>query len=113
MLTCPGTHFSKAIFVPSMSTYNKVTSGVSVIPPDIHLRDLSWQLYLQRIWEKLIHGKGDGLCLIASLFFANFASVKEFASSSYCIIIFLNAESTMKKTSPFIYTSFKLAKHTY
>ncbi|KAE9455909.1 hypothetical protein C3L33_12189, partial [Rhododendron williamsianum] len=52
-----GTHFSKAIFVPSMSTYNKVTSGASVIPPDIHVRDLSWQLNLQRIWEKLIHGK--------------------------------------------------------
>ncbi|KAF7146259.1 hypothetical protein RHSIM_Rhsim04G0108100 [Rhododendron simsii] len=52
-----GTHFSKAIFVPSMSTYSKVTSGASVIPPDIHVRDLSWQLNLQRTWEKLIHGK--------------------------------------------------------
>lgn len=67
VLTRSGTHFSKAIFVPSMSTYNKVTSGASVIPPDIHVRDLSWQLNLQRIWEKLIHGKGDGLCLIASV----------------------------------------------
>ncbi|XP_059668367.1 folylpolyglutamate synthase isoform X2 [Cornus florida] len=50
-----GTHFSKAIFVPSMSTYNKVTSGASVIPLDNFVRDLSWQFNLQRIWEKIIH----------------------------------------------------------
>ncbi|KAK9290104.1 hypothetical protein L1049_008268 [Liquidambar formosana] len=52
-----GTHFSKALFVPSMSTYNKVTSGASVITLDIPTRDLSWQFNLQRIWEKIIHGK--------------------------------------------------------
>ncbi|KAA8518078.1 hypothetical protein F0562_015552 [Nyssa sinensis] len=51
-----GTHFSKAIFVPSMSTYNKVTSAAS-IPLDVSARDLSWQFNLQRIWEKIIHGK--------------------------------------------------------
>ncbi|XP_057982665.1 folylpolyglutamate synthase isoform X1 [Malania oleifera] len=52
-----GTHFSKALFVPSMSTYKKVTSGASVIPLDIRSRDLSWQFNLQRIWERIIHGK--------------------------------------------------------
>ncbi|KAF3442479.1 hypothetical protein FNV43_RR16395 [Rhamnella rubrinervis] len=52
-----GTHFSKALFVPSLSTYNKVTSGSSAIPSDIYNRDLSWQFHLQRLWEKIIHGK--------------------------------------------------------
>lgn len=52
-----GTHFSKAIFVPSMSTYNRVTSGTWVTPTDIPPRDLSWQFKLQRIWEKIFHGK--------------------------------------------------------
>ncbi|KAK3021337.1 hypothetical protein RJ639_047080 [Escallonia herrerae] len=51
-----GSHFSKAIFVPSMSTYNKVTSGASFMPSDITTKDLSWQFNLQRIWEKIIHG---------------------------------------------------------
>ncbi|XP_024025431.1 folylpolyglutamate synthase isoform X3 [Morus notabilis] len=52
-----GTHFSKALFVPSMSAYNKVTSGASVIPLDISNKDLFWQYSLQRLWEKIIHGK--------------------------------------------------------
>ncbi|XP_056158749.1 folylpolyglutamate synthase isoform X2 [Syzygium oleosum] len=57
-----GTHFSKALFVPSMSSYNKVTSGASVITSDIlTTRDLSWQYNLQRIWEKIIHGKDVSL----------------------------------------------------
>ncbi|GAV84910.1 Mur_ligase_M domain-containing protein [Cephalotus follicularis] len=51
-----GTHFSKAIFVPSMSTYNKVTSGASFITSDISNKDLTWQFSLQRLWEKIIHG---------------------------------------------------------
>ncbi|OVA11683.1 Folylpolyglutamate synthetase [Macleaya cordata] len=50
-----GVHFSKALFVPSMSTYNKVTSA-SVISSDISTKDLSWQSTLQRIWEKIVHG---------------------------------------------------------
>ena len=53
-----GTRFSKALFVPSISTYNKVTSGDSIIPSDLSVRDLSWQFNLQRIWEKIIHNKG-------------------------------------------------------
>ncbi|KAL5546442.1 hypothetical protein UlMin_006129 [Ulmus minor] len=52
-----GTHFSKAIFVPSMSSYTKVTSGASFNPSDIFKKDLSWQFHLQRLWEKIIHGK--------------------------------------------------------
>ncbi|KAI6705874.1 hypothetical protein NL676_008836 [Syzygium grande] len=57
-----GTHLSKALFVPSMSSYNKVTSGASVITSDIPTtRDLSWQYNLQRIWEKIIHGKDVSL----------------------------------------------------
>lgn len=52
-----GSHFSKAIFVPNLSTYNRVTSGASVIPMDIPARDLSWQLHLQRMWEKIVNGK--------------------------------------------------------
>ncbi|KAK4580811.1 hypothetical protein RGQ29_024455 [Quercus rubra] len=51
-----GTHFAKAFFVPSMSTYSKVTSGAT-IPSDICGRDLSWQFNLQMLWEKVIHGK--------------------------------------------------------
>lgn len=52
-----GSHFSKAIFVPSLSSYNKVTSGASVILSDIPARDLSWQFNLQRIWEKIVNEK--------------------------------------------------------
>ncbi|XP_027068023.1 folylpolyglutamate synthase isoform X3 [Coffea arabica] len=53
-----GTHFSKAIFVPSISTYNKVTSGASAVPFHLPAKDLTWQFNLQRIWENILHGKG-------------------------------------------------------
>ncbi|KAJ9184910.1 hypothetical protein P3X46_004595 [Hevea brasiliensis] len=57
-----GIYFSKAIFVPCISTYNKVTSGTSAIPSGISSQDLSWQFSLQRLWEKIIHGiDGDVL----------------------------------------------------
>ncbi|RDX61198.1 Folylpolyglutamate synthase, partial [Mucuna pruriens] len=52
-----GIHFSRALFVPNMSKYSKVTSGASVISSDLHGIDLSWQFNLQRIWEKIMHGK--------------------------------------------------------
>lgn len=52
-----GVHFSKALFVPTMSTYSKVSSGNSVTSSDIISKDLSWQLNLQRLWEKIMHGK--------------------------------------------------------
>ncbi|KAH9679726.1 Folylpolyglutamate synthase [Citrus sinensis] len=51
-----GTHFSKALFVPSVSTYSKVMSGSSFIPLAISGKDLSWQFSLQRLWERIIHG---------------------------------------------------------
>ncbi|WCJ33400.1 Folylpolyglutamate synthase [Euphorbia peplus] len=51
-----GSYFSKAIFVPSMSKYNKVTSAASAIPMEFSNQDLSWQFSLQRLWEKLVHG---------------------------------------------------------
>lgn len=52
-----GVHFSKALFVPSISTYNKVTSGASIATLNGYKKDLSWQFGMQRIWEKIIHGK--------------------------------------------------------
>lgn len=51
-----GVHFSRAIFAPSLSTYNKVDSGASTIISNTS-KDLSWQITLQRTWEKIIHGK--------------------------------------------------------
>ncbi|KAI3806630.1 hypothetical protein L1987_22541 [Smallanthus sonchifolius] len=52
-----GSDFSKAIFVPSISTYSKVTSGNSDIPINTPSKDLAWQFNLQRVWERIIHGK--------------------------------------------------------
>ncbi|XP_021741093.1 folylpolyglutamate synthase-like isoform X2 [Chenopodium quinoa] len=51
-----GVHFSGALFVPTISTYNKVVSGSSITSSNTP-RNLSWQLNLQRIWEKTINGK--------------------------------------------------------
>ncbi|KAK7339853.1 hypothetical protein VNO77_20539 [Canavalia gladiata] len=34
------------------------TCGSSVISSDLHGMDLLWQFNLQRIWEKIMHGKG-------------------------------------------------------
>ncbi|KAF7819067.1 folylpolyglutamate synthase isoform X1 [Senna tora] len=51
-----GIYFSKALFVPSMSKYSRVTSGRSVFSSDLSGIDLSWQFNLQRIWEKTLHG---------------------------------------------------------
>lgn len=53
-----GTHFSRALFVPSMSTYNKVISGAAAISLDTRRKDLTWQFRLQRIWERSIQGTG-------------------------------------------------------
>ncbi|XP_026425612.1 folylpolyglutamate synthase-like [Papaver somniferum] len=50
-----GVHFSKALFVPSMSAYNKVTSASS-ISSDIYSKDLKWQYMLQRMWQRILHG---------------------------------------------------------
>ncbi|XP_070668079.1 folylpolyglutamate synthase isoform X4 [Malus domestica] len=61
-----GIHLSKALFVPSMSSYSKVTSAASVIPENFS-RDLSWQFNLQRLWEKMIHGKEVDIVMDAEL----------------------------------------------
>ncbi|PIN05513.1 Folylpolyglutamate synthase [Handroanthus impetiginosus] len=52
-----GIYFSKAIFVPSISMYNKVTSSSSAIPTDISSKDFTWQFNLQKVWDKIVHGK--------------------------------------------------------
>lgn len=52
-----GTYFSKAIFVPSISKYSKVTSASSAVPLDSLSKDLTWQFNLQSVWERIIHGK--------------------------------------------------------
>ncbi|MQL89046.1 hypothetical protein Taro_021624 [Colocasia esculenta] len=51
-----GVRFSKALFVPSMSSYHKVDSAMSAVPTDI-TKDVSWQFALRRTWDKMIHGK--------------------------------------------------------
>lgn len=57
VLSPAGVHFSKALFVPSLSTYHRVDSGASIVTSDPST-DVSWQLTLQRTWEKLVDGKG-------------------------------------------------------
>jgi len=59
MIPSAGIYFSKAIFVPSVSAYTKVTSATSTIPSYTPGKDLSWQFNLQRIWERIFHGKGN------------------------------------------------------
>ncbi|KAL5218073.1 hypothetical protein ABZP36_018757 [Zizania latifolia] len=48
-------HFDMALFVPNQSQYNKLGSNSSA-PAEPEQIDLSWQLSLQRVWEKLLHG---------------------------------------------------------
>ncbi|KAJ3676688.1 hypothetical protein LUZ60_004100 [Juncus effusus] len=62
-----GVKFDKALFVPNMSQYNKVGTN-SAAPPQPHQIDLSWQLTLQRVWEKLVHAnKGESSSVFGSL----------------------------------------------
>ncbi|XP_039129352.1 folylpolyglutamate synthase-like [Dioscorea cayenensis subsp. rotundata] len=53
-----GIHFSKALFVPSMSIYYKVDPGLSDRTLETCM-DTSWQSTLQRTWEKMIHGRDN------------------------------------------------------
>lgn len=55
-----GFHFSKALFVPSISTYHRVDSGSSAVSSE-SAEDISWQSTLQRTWEKITHGRGDSV----------------------------------------------------
>ncbi|CAN6314318.1 unnamed protein product [Urochloa humidicola] len=52
-----GAHFDVALFVPNQSQYNKLGSNTSA-PAEPEQIDLSWQLSLQTVWEKLLHDKG-------------------------------------------------------
>ncbi|CAL5190047.1 unnamed protein product [Lathyrus oleraceus] len=57
METCAdhGVYFKKALFVPSLSVFNKVGSQASTTITDSKV-DLSWQFDLQRVWENLMQG---------------------------------------------------------
>uniref|UniRef100_A0A0E0CTY6 Folylpolyglutamate synthase n=1 Tax=Oryza meridionalis TaxID=40149 RepID=A0A0E0CTY6_9ORYZ len=50
-----GVHFDMALFVPNQSQYNKLGTNSSA-PAEPEQIDLSWQLSLQRVWQKLLHG---------------------------------------------------------
>jgi len=52
-----GVHFDMALFVPNQSQYNKLGSNTSA-PAEPEQIDLSWQLSLQTVWEKLLQDKG-------------------------------------------------------
>jgi len=57
--TQKGVHFDLALFVPNQSQYNKLGSNTSA-PAEPEQIDLSWQLSLQTVWEKLLQDKGIG-----------------------------------------------------
>ncbi|KAJ1400975.1 Mur-like, catalytic domain superfamily [Sesbania bispinosa] len=61
MKTCAdhGVYFKKALFVPSLSVYNKVGPQTSTLADS--KVDLSWQFTLQRVWENLMQGN-KGKC---------------------------------------------------
>uniref|UniRef100_A0A0D9VNI3 Folylpolyglutamate synthase n=1 Tax=Leersia perrieri TaxID=77586 RepID=A0A0D9VNI3_9ORYZ len=63
-----GAHFDMALFVPNQSQYNKLGSKSSA-PAEPEQIDLSWQLSLQRVWEKLLHGTNNMNSSEASLVF--------------------------------------------
>ncbi|KAF0912257.1 hypothetical protein E2562_013941 [Oryza meyeriana var. granulata] len=50
-----GVHFDMALFVLNQSQYNKLGTNSSA-PAEPEQINLSWQLSLQRVWEKLLHG---------------------------------------------------------
>jgi len=58
-LILSGVHFDLALFVPNQSQYNKLGSNTSA-PAEPEQIDLSWQLSLQTVWEKLLQDKGIG-----------------------------------------------------
>eukprot|EP00252_Welwitschia_mirabilis_P025037 TRINITY_DN7673_c0_g1_i1.p1 TRINITY_DN7673_c0_g1~~TRINITY_DN7673_c0_g1_i1.p1 ORF type:complete len:632 (-),score=109.41 TRINITY_DN7673_c0_g1_i1:122-2017(-) len=54
-----GVHFSGAFFVPNQLAYNQIGSVLTPPPSDHPDVDLTWQLTLQRTWEKLINRNRD------------------------------------------------------
>lgn len=65
-LILSGVHFDLALFVPNQSQYNKLGSNTSA-PAEPEKIDLSWQLSLQTVWEKLLQDKGSGNLNLISL----------------------------------------------
>ncbi|KAJ3685625.1 hypothetical protein LUZ61_014789 [Rhynchospora tenuis] len=62
-----GVQFSKAIFVPNQSQFNKLGSSTAP-PPQPQQVDLTWQLTLQRVWDKLLQSdKGERSSVFGSL----------------------------------------------
>jgi hypothetical protein len=53
-----GVHFDLALFVPNQSQHTKLGSNTSA-PAEPEQIDLSWQLSLQTVWEKLLQDKGS------------------------------------------------------
>lgn len=64
-----GVLFYKALFVPNQSQYNKLGSHASP-PAEPQQVDLSWQLSLQRAWEKLLQSD-RGSVTLEHLFLVN------------------------------------------
>ncbi|XP_061343515.1 folylpolyglutamate synthase-like isoform X1 [Gastrolobium bilobum] len=66
MKTCAdhGVYFKKALFVPSLSVYNKVGSQELTLTDS--KVDLSWQFTLQKVWENLMQGnKGKSTDIVS------------------------------------------------
>ncbi|KAK7372416.1 hypothetical protein VNO80_05794 [Phaseolus coccineus] len=66
MKTCAdhGVYFKKALFVPSLSVFNKVgPQAFTLTDPRV---DLSWQFNLQRVWENLMqNSKGKNTDIVS------------------------------------------------
>ncbi|KAJ0233783.1 Folylpolyglutamate synthase [Hirschfeldia incana] len=54
-----GVRFKKALFVPNMSVYHKVGTAADLPENDPQV-DLSWQLTIQKVWERLVHSEREG-----------------------------------------------------
>ncbi|CAL9229331.1 unnamed protein product [Arabidopsis halleri] len=54
-----GVHFKKALFVPNMSVYHKVSTAAD-LPENDPQFDLSWQFTLQKVWESLVQSEREG-----------------------------------------------------
>ncbi|KAK9671127.1 hypothetical protein RND81_12G008500 [Saponaria officinalis] len=85
-----GVHFSRALFVPSMSSYNKVISGSTIGSLDAPPRELSWQVNLQKIWEKLMKENDFDIDRRSMVDFS-----KAESSDSPLLLEFLNGENSI------------------
>ncbi|CAM0870988.1 unnamed protein product [Alopecurus aequalis] len=89
-----GLHFDLALFVPNQSQYNKLGSNTSA-PAEPEEIDLSWQLSLQTVWEKLLHGLNNTDSSETSLVFESLPlaiewlrkNAREDPSTSYQVLV--------------------------